>query len=461
MSPDTPSAPADLPSASNLDITDLIAKAKRVPFNGLDDKADQSYPDPINLDSPAHDDDPVTFRDIIELLPQAKEGALLAVNEYVNEDGTVATDQIRAETDLNLDELPIDLTAIDDADQHVGVDEYKDIVDPRRKALAALGFDVNFRWQVATPIYAIINPSQAYNPAYRTLMNQGKRDDVFGWLDFSDWGGDVDLYLLFENNTIERPNADEDDDPIYVGFHTGYDFTGNRKLSLSLFGYDPAHDTRMYSLGETRSRKHAGNPNDDQHEAANGRVPISEWWDNQYENLLVWTEDLAQDIVTATNLSLDFSELEYGVADFYRYLDIPQSYIYETDNGVGAVNRVHNHSTSGSTVSMWVMYFALAATLEAEFKGEHTSTQFMVYSGVAEEILRSPRKIIKQVAREHEYQKEDTQTATEKHLTQDTMPGVEDIDNIAQLDGITKAEKMNIRTRRSVTKQVQETLESF
>lgn len=73
--------------------------------------------------------------------------------------------------------------------------DHKDIVDERRKALHALGFEVKFRWQIASDGYAIINPKEAYLPIIGALQRRGQ-NDVFGWVSYRDWGGILKMFVI-------------------------------------------------------------------------------------------------------------------------------------------------------------------------------------------------------------------------------------------------------------------------
>lgn len=445
------------------EVYNLVQQQDRVCFLGLESHSDAEYPDHISEASPMYDDNPVAFNDIIKLLPEAEEGELRAVNEFVNQDGSVDADAIDNVDDINLDELSIDPDDISQADRHPSVHDYKDIVDPRRKALSALGYDVKFRWQVATDSYAIINPKDAYYPAYKTFKEKGEGNTIFGWVDTRDWGGRVNMYIFFADHTIDHP-GDDDEPPLYVGLHTGYDFSGGRAMDVKLFGYDPGNDVRFYSLGARRSRRHVGDPNNPEHERSQGRTPIKEWWEKEYENLLVWTDDLIEDIEFATATTIDFSNFQFDIEDFYAYLDIPNSYIEETDGGIGAVKRARRHSPSSTTYTMWTLFYALANTLEDEFQGsDYAGSAFKVYADIATKILRSPHMMIERAKREHDRQQQKADSSQQSKREQVLEGGSEldAVDSVTELDGVSTEDELDLVEKRSIAQESQKSLFNF
>ncbi len=446
------------------EVYNLIEEETRIPFLGLENHVDAEYPDHVNKASPMYDDDPVSFTDVIKLLPEAEEGNLTAVNEYVNNDGTVDEDAIENIAGIDPDQLSIDPSDITNADKHVAVHDYKDIIDPRRKALNALGCDVKFRWQIATDSYSIINPRDAYYPAYKTFKKEGETDTIFGWVDIDDWGGRVNMYIFFTDHTIDHPESDEND-CIYVGLHTGYDFSGGRALDVKLFGYDPTNDVRFYSLGQRRSRRHVGDPNNPEHERKQGRTPIDEWWEKEYENLIVWTDDLIDDIERATATTIDFSNFRFDIEDFYSHLDIPQSYIEETDGGIGAVKRARRHSPSSSTYTMWTLFYALSRTLEDEFQGtDHAGSAYKVYADIATKILRSPYGVIERAKREHDYQQQKADSGKKKSKRDQLLEenqDIDEVDSVTDLDGVDTEDNLDLIDKRNIAQKRQEKLFNF
>lgn len=440
------------------DVRDLVAQSHRIPFLGLSTTTNSEYPDHTDVTSPFYADSPHTFHDVIGNLPAAEKGELYARNEYVLADGTVDTAAIAAVDGLDMSKLPVDPDTVSSAQEYEHASRHADIIDPRRKALSALGYDCEFRWQVATNSYAIINPRDAYLPAYETFEENGSENTIFGWADIDDWGGTVDMYILFTDHTIDHPDDTTTDGSIYIGLHTGYDFQGGRAMDVKLFGYDTANDVRFYSLGERQSRRHVGDPNNPAHERQNGRTPIKEWWENEHDNLIAWTDDLVVDIEEATKMTLDFSEgwfadRDFSIKNFYEYLDIPDTYIQDTDGGRGAVRRAERHSPSDTTYTPWTLFYALASTLEAEFQGDdHTGSAFNVYADIATNILRSPGELITRAKDEYEYQNQSSPSQTPSDLQAQIT------DSATDIDGVETEDKLDLVDKREIAKQTQQKL---
>lgn len=445
------------------EIYNLVQEKDRVAFLGLEEHSDAEYPDAITKASPMYDENPVAFTDIIKLLPEAEEGQLQSVNDFVNEDGTVDTAAIEAIDGVDLDELSVDPGDITNASQLDDIHNYKDIVDPRRKALNALGADIKYRWQIASDQYAIINPKDAYYPAYKTFKEKGNSETIFGWVDTKDWGGQVDIYIFFADHTVERPNADDSDEPLYVGLHTGYDFRGGRAMDVKLFGFDPSNDVRFYSLGARRSRRHIGDPNNPEHERSHGRTPIKEWWEKEHENLLLWTDSLIDDIGVATATTIDFTNFRFDLADFYSYLDIPDAYIENTDGGIGTVKRAKRHSPAENKFTMWTLFYALTATLEEEFQGsDHAGSAFKVYADIATNILRSPQNTIERAKREYDVEQEtaDDHEGKRERILNGTAD-LDQVDDVTDLDGVNTEDELGLMQKRELAEESQKKLFSY
>lgn len=442
----------------------LVEEEQRIPFAGLTPKDDADLPEDVARNR-HFTGDVKSFKEVIELLPEASRGELEAINQFVNEDGTVDTAAIEGVDDIDLDSLDIDADSITDADRHVPVNDYVDIVDDRRKALNAIGYDTKFRWQIATDSYTIINPKEAYFPAQRSFRRKGESETIFGWVDYQDWGGKVDIYILFREQTVPHPYVDpvddedadadtdgeddEDDRYIYVGVQTGYDFSGGRALDAQRFGYDADRSVRLYNLGRRRSRRHVGDPNNASNERKNGRVPIKDWWDQEYDNILNATDELAQSIQEATSITLDFSSLDYSAKDFYEYLDIPEDYAEV------AQKRAMRHSPAARVATMWAMYLGLTSTLETDYQGQdHTSATFEVYAEIARDILRHPHRQIDVVQEEHRRAQEEGDDSSSQLIIDESQQTFA-TDDISDIEGVGTEDQLGLADKRDLTKNAE------
>jgi len=446
-----------------IDPSGLITQSGQYPIQGANEHSDIDLPDEFTEEGPvvpSDSDKLLTFKDLLPtdendytaILPNASTGELRSVNEFINDDGSIDTEAIQdILKDEVLKDIPVDIENVEHAQKTKRTKGHVDVVDKRRKALDALlpDQDIPYRWQIATDSYSTINPRDAYRPLYLCLQKRGEEDNVIGWVEFSDWGGSVDIFLLFTDKSIDNPTGDG---KMYAGLQTGYDFSGGRAFETKLFGYNPSENIRFWNLGERRSRRHIGDPNNAEHERDNNRMPIQDWWENGLSELSLWVDSLVEDIEFALEHIVDFSGKEFGIQEFYEYLDFPNSYIDpETDNRTGAVERARKIDGGDSEYSVWTLYYAMTRCLEKEFQGENkrTSTQFQAYAQVSTRILRRPLLTMSNIEREHRRQQEDEtkQTQPEKALGN----GDDDVDpdSLTDIQGVSSQtiEWMTDRTR--------------
>jgi hypothetical protein len=185
--------------------------------------------------------------------------------------------------------------------------------------------------------------------------------------------------------------------------------------------------------------------------------------EKEHENLILWTDDLIDDIGLATATTIDFTNFRFDVEDFYSYLDIPDSYIENTDGGIGAVKRARRHSPADNEFTMWTLFYALAATLEEEFQGsDHAGSAFKVYADIATNILRSPRTVIERAKREHDAQQqaEGQQESKRDKILNGTVP-LDEIDDITELDGVSTEDELGLMQKRDLAENSQKKLFNF
>jgi len=376
----------------------LVIESQHVPFVGLtdSDQTDVEVPDTARskLDI---GDDPDTFRDVINLLPDAAYGDLRAVNQFVNDDGSLDIDHLST-VDIDIgkaaDVLGVDPDAITDADKYEHLENRKLIVDTRREALSALGFDVSYSWQVASDGYAIVPPKDIYNPAADTFAQYNEGADIFGWVSIRDYGGTVDLYILFADEYVQTP-SDYDAD-LYLGYNSGYDYKGHKKLYVNHFGYCPRGEglgSLLYGLGTSHSRKHLGTPTDKAHERSNDRLPIQEWWNTGHKAFLN-DNSVERDIATAESMTVDFDSYPFDHYGFYRHLDIPPTH------AEAAVARL-NAQTADRDSTMWDLGFALILSLASSFNGDKAGPTFRARIKVGTDLIQQPQTPFKEALRNH------------------------------------------------------------
>lgn len=425
----------------------LLSERLTLPFVGLTTTDTDDVDVPRRLERQLNiGDDPESLTDVIELLPDASVGDLRSANEFVNEDGTLDVDaledvdgiDVQAAADA-LDTTPSDVT---DATRYQPVRGSNEIIDQRREALAALGYQTRYQWQIASTDYAIINPPDAYRPALEAFQDFNEATDIVGWLSWRDYGGTVDLYILFTDETIDTPAAMPY--PIYLGYHTGYGFTNNRKLFLNHFGLYPEgddHGTYLYNIGESHSRKHVGDPTNAAHETANDRVPIDQWWIDGHKAFLR-DDSLVTDVANAESITIRFNCYPFDLQAFYELLEIP------TTTAEAATGRVAAYDDP-TAPSMWTAGMALALTLADCFTGDKAGPRFRAQSRTATRLIKHPDSAISAALREYEeagHPHDDTDDPTDDSPAGNDLPidimlsEIDSPEDLAQLDGVNVAD---------------------
>jgi hypothetical protein len=461
------------PTTSHVPITALISEEQTLRFAGLTDgdlravlNNDESTPEAW-----CEDDEVRSLEQTITVLPRASSGELWATNEFVRFDGAIDVAAIESVHGLDTDSLEQatgrsvdDLAANTDAEPIVPVDDHQDIVDRRRKALCALGYDVKFRWQIASDRYSIINPQEAYHPIITALQRRGETD-AFGWLSYRDWGGllkifvvcpslrqvvgppkDVDIDEKDELNALEAlsgperengntPDAEGESDElvVYGGFESGYDFRGTQTLWAKPILYFPASETIVPDTGKRYTRRHYGRATDADHERANDRVPIGEWWASIYDDVDTRMIEVDRTVRQARAITYDFDELPFSPADCYRYWGVAETYASV------AADRATSLADPTTRPTVFNLQLSLLLALLEEYDGSWASNTYQEYLEVAGELLRTPAMMIQLAMQEHDRQVEDAADRVLAEGQQTLSDALEDIVDIPGIEVDTEA----------------------
>ena len=458
-----PDAPNDgTPAADHIPVTALIAEDHTLRFAGLTDGDAEAVPgnDERSPEAWCGDDNVTPLEQAIGVLPRASSGELWATNEFVATDGAVDITAIESVHGLDTDALERiagrsldELAAQTDAEPIVSVDDHQDIVDRRRKALCALGYDVRFRWQIASDRYSIINPQEAYQPIITALRRRGETG-AFGWLSYRDWGGLLKLFVVCpalkqvvsppeeavdinDENDIDAlggsrvrkaETADSDEElVVYGGFETGYDFRGTQTLWAKPILYFPDSETIVPDTGQRYTRRHYGQATNADHERANDRVPISEWWASIYDDVETRLVDVDKTLRRARTITYDFEELPFSAADCYRYWGIADTY------AAVAAERATSLANPTSRPTVFNLQLSLLIALLEEYTGSWASNTYQEYLEVAGELLRTPAMMIQLAMQEHDRQVED---AAERVLTEGQQTLSDALEDIVDIPGI-------------------------
>lgn len=463
---------ADQP-LEHVPIADLLNQEADIQFAGLTDHDQQAYPDDVSPEIGCFGSASRSFKHAVQALPQASSGKLWATNGFVETNGAVDTDAIRDVHGLDVDALEAAagtsleaLAARRDADPVVRVHDHKDIVDDRRKALNALGYDVKFRWQIASDSYAIINPQQAYLPILNALQQRGE-NEAFGWASFRDWGGLLKMVVLCpslrqtvsggedidagsddlanqDGITTADSAGDSDDEEtvIYGGFQTGYDFRGTQTLWARPVLFFPDSGVVLPDTGEKYTRRHYGQATNAAHERANNRVPINEWWKSIYDDIDTRMVEVDGAIQKTRAISYDFSELPFTLEECYTYWGVAQKYA-ET-----AADRATTLANPSTRPSVFNIQLSLLIALLDEYQGSMASNSYQEYLEVAGELFRKPSMMIQLAMQEHDRQTDDDTQRVLPDDQQTLSDALEDIVDIPGIDVDTEVDLSNKEAQR-------------
>ncbi|WP_251344571.1 hypothetical protein [Haloplanus halophilus] len=462
-------ADAALTDPPAVDLADLLTQETDIRFAGLTETDDGTYSDEIPPETRCLTDTPRSFKQAIRVLPKASPGELWATNDFVETSGRVDTTAIRDVHGLDVDALEAttgrsleDLAAASDASAVVQIIDHKDIVDDRRKALNALGYDVKFRWQIASDSYSIINPQEAYLPIISALQQRGETD-AFGWVSYRDWGGLLKMVVICPSlrhvvsgeqadledavdedgiTTVASAAQDQSDASdcdgrdsetdtletvVYGGFQTGYDFRGTQTLWARPILFFPDSGTVLPDMGERYTRRHYGQATNDVHERKQGRVPISEWWRNIYDDIDTRMVEVDTAIRRTRAIAYDFDDLPFTLEDCYSYWGVAFKYAER------AADRATSIAMPSTRPTVFNIQLSLLIALLEEYDGSMASNSYQAYLEVAGELFRKPAMMIQLAMQEHDKQTDDD---TERVLPENQQTLSDALADIVDIPGI-------------------------
>lgn len=430
----------------------VIVESGKVPFAGLspcdgDIEVDRVIAEDIDI--PRYPEQ--SLKDIIELLPHAERRRVEIDNSFVAGNGIVDTDGVQAQVE-ETESMGADMQAFpskpDESVFDVGrqdptqpARDVAAIVDPRREALAALGQPVDYHWQIGGGDYAIVNPTDWYYKAHQTLEKHGERRPI-GWVEFSDYGGAVDLYVLFPSQRVMPLSADDEDrEPVYLGFHSGYRFDGSRSLDFELFGYDLERGTGYWGLGKRKSQPHRGDV----------MSYAGDWWESGYETVQDAASvdgGLLSAVSGAAELKLDFADDDtWSPTEFIEHVGLPTTYAEEiADRALGMAG-------DPDRVSVWNFYVNTNAVIDSVYSSENKSRNSMTFQGytrTARKLLHNPEQEINRARRSYA-------EATDGKSVPDSQRTLgESVDDIASV--VRDESELSDLERMTTTKEIQKRL---
>jgi hypothetical protein len=440
-------------------LADLLTRDTDVKFAGLTEHDDAVYPDEIPPDAQCLANSPRSFKDAIKVLPKASSGELWATNDFVETGGQVDIDAIRNVHGLDVDALEShtgrsleDLADSSDTTAVVPVRDHKDIVDDRRKALNALGYDVKFRWQIASDSYSIINPQEAYLPIISALQQRGE-NDAFGWVSYRDWGGLLKMVVICPSlrHVVSGTESDLEDAVdqdgvtgavtgggsggdvedselvVYGGFQTGYDFRGTQTLWARPILFYPDSGVVLPDMGERYTRRHYGKATDAAHERSQGRVPISEWWRSIYDDIDTRMVEVDSAISRTRAIAYDFEDLPFTLEECYSYWGLPFKY------AECAADRATSIAKPSSRPTVFNIQLSLLIAILEEYSGSMASNSYQEYLEVAGELYRKPAMMIQLAMEEHDRRVDEPD---ERILPEDQQTLSDALEDIVDIPGI-------------------------
>lgn len=292
----------------------------------------------------------------------------------------------------------------------VPTDRFNALVDPSRLA----GDDADDPlFHVPTDSYEIINPLDVYSPLEELLREtsvdgRALGEVVFGTVRQYRGGGEVHMDILFDGLEVTLPGRTE---PITMGVTSGYDFFGGHAVYVEGFAQDTRCANSIRRLTDREAIKHVGEVNE-----------FRGWWETILSQLELVSDDLAGFIRDAEAIDLDFTDLPFGVADFYELLGFPE-YL------AGYAGRdARANAANPFAIDLWTLHSGATHALTHFYRGREGASLDR-YVRVANDLLFNPETTIETVEAAYEQQ-----AAAE--TTDDGQTGLESQVALAQLERV-------------------------
>lgn len=467
-----------------LPLSALLAEEGTVPFCGMYASADAEYPDIVDtLGERYVGDEPQSFEEAIEVLPHAGEGQLWADNEFVrlDDDGItvdIDTEGIRDVHGLDVEKIERRVGAsLDeivsgvDAEELIQVSSHKDIIDRRRLALRTLGYDVGFRWQIASSRYTAGDIREFFR---RKIIATRKHnaETAFGWIRHYDYGGSVSITTIYPSKAYEvgspdsseveldgdefriAPRAGNESDSdvvansdstltIYYGDRVGYDFRGRQKLWAKPVIFVPSMGVMipLPDRATTLGRKHIGNMMKD----AEG------WHEKILSRIDNLCEEVNKDIMRARLVALDFDDLPFSIKEFYEYIGIRNEKYAEK-----AAKKAKRFASPSSRPTLWNLQLALKLAILENYEGTKAGDTYQEYQELSGELLRHPGTQIALAKEEHRILTQDSDKIV---IDNDQQTLGESLADVINMSGVTE-NQLGASEAQQVQQRVQQRLPS-
>jgi hypothetical protein len=271
-------------------------------------------------------------------------------------------------------------------------------------------------FHVPTDSYAIINPTDIYEPLEGVLQDETIDGRLLGEIVFGEirqyrGGGEVHMDIMFDGLSVELPERNA---PITMGVTSGYDFFGGHAVYVEGFARDTRCANSIRQVTDRETIKHLGDVGD-----------FRGWWADLLGQLGLVADDLLAFIEDASDITVAFTEVPFDVQEFYELLEFP-AYLAEQ-----AANDARSNAADPFDIDMWTLHSGATYALTHFFRGKEGSALDR-YVRTANDILFNPEATIETVEQAYEQQAaEDTDG--------DGQTGLESQVALAQIEQVSAA----------------------
>jgi hypothetical protein len=278
------------------------------------------------------------------------------------------------------------------AEEWIETDRFNAVVEPDRlREQARDESTTEPLFHVPTDSYAIINPTDIYEPLEQVLQEEAidgcpLGEIVFGEIRQYRGGGEVHMDIMFDGLSVELPERNA---PITMGVTSGYDFFGGHAVYVEGFARDTRCANSIRQVTDRETIKHLGDVGD-----------FRGWWADLLGQLGLVADDLLAFIEDASDITVAFTEVPFDVQEFYELLEFP-AYLAEQ-----AANDARSNAADPFDIDMWTLHSGATYALTHFFRGKEGSALDR-YVRTANDILFNPEATIETVEQAYEQQAAD------------------------------------------------------
>jgi hypothetical protein len=299
-------------------------------------------------------------------------------------------------------------------DEWVETERFNAVVEPER--LANDGNDIEAPlFHVPTSNYAIINPTEVYQPladVLRTETVDGMplAEVCFGELRQYRGGGEVHMDIMFDGLEVTLPGRGE---PITMGVTTGYDFFGETAVYVEGFARDTACANSIRALTDRQVIKHVGDVGD-----------FEVWWREMLGQLELVANDLHGFIQDAREADIGFTEVPFDLTGFYELLGFP-TYLAEH-----AAEDARANAPDPFVIDLWTLHSGATYALTHFFRGKEGSA-LQRYTRLANDLLFNPEASIERVTQAYERQLDADRDGDSDQRSLDEATGLVQVEQVS------------------------------